>query len=161
MERAESRPRFRLPGLPDAAVLDGLRQYAGNGTGRARNGAEKDKPADIAVLRDCRSVEGHHPHGQIHKGTGGGFRTELLAGGSVGKAGPFHQLHAGAARVRHTLEDVPLRDDRTSRAVSEPWHHESEPHSGVTGGEDTYKGQEYIHMILLSFYKILFQVNMM
>ena len=78
-----------------------------------------------------------------------GLRTELLAGGGPGKAGPVHQLHAGSARLQHPVENVPQRHDRASRAVPEPLHHEGESYRGVT-----ISCPDYIYSILFPLWSM-------
>ena len=53
---------------------------------------------------------------------GEGFGTELLAGGSIGEAGPVHQLHAGTSRLWHSLEDVQGRKNPVQRSLCQSGH---------------------------------------
>lgn len=54
------------------------------------------------------------------------FCSELFFNWNIEQTGPVHQLHAGATRLQYPVEDVPSRDDRTSRAVLESGNDESE-----------------------------------
>ena len=76
-------------------------------TGCAGDSTQKDKTARFRVVQDRGLVEGHYPVREIRKGEGGRFGTELFFGGSVGKAGLVHQLHAGTIRLQYPVEDVP------------------------------------------------------
>ena len=67
--------------------------------GRAGNGTEENQATGFPALRNCKLAESHHPAGEICEREGGRFRSELLAGGSSGKAGSVHQFHIGAARL--------------------------------------------------------------
>ena len=69
------------------------------GNGRAGNGTEENQATGFPALRNCKLAESHHPAGEICEREGGRFRSELLAGGSSGKAGSVHQFHIGAARL--------------------------------------------------------------
>ena len=70
--------------------------------------------------------ETDHTFRAVLSGKGRRLRSELLADGSIGQAGPVHQLHAGTTRLQYPVEDVPQRDDRASRAVPESGNDESE-----------------------------------
>ncbi len=87
--------------------LDGFREHTKYGSGCVGNHTQENKTARFRVVQDCRFVEGHYPVREIREGEGGGFRTELLLGGGVGKAGLVHQLHTGTTRMQYPLEDVP------------------------------------------------------
>ena len=63
------------------------------------------------ALRNCKLAESHHPAGEIREREGERFRSELLAGGGPGKAGPVHQFHISAVGLQHPVEDVPPRVD--------------------------------------------------
>ena len=65
----------------------------------------------------------------------------LLAGGSIGQAGPVHQFHAGTTRLQYPVEDVPQRDDRESRAVPESGNDESESDWNITGNYEQIYGK--------------------
>lgn len=132
VEHAESRAGFGIQKLRNAALLDGLRKHADIRPGRAGNGTEENQATGFPAIRNCQFTESHHPNGEIHKGKGERFRSELLAGGGPREAGPVHQFHIGAARLQHPVEDVPPRNDRASRTVPQPGDDESQSDSGVT-----------------------------
>ena len=132
VEHAESRAGFGIQKLRNAALLDGLRKHTDRRPGRAGNGTEENQATGFQAIRNCQLAESHHPNGEIHKGKGERFRSELLAGGGPGEAGPVHQFHIGAARLQHPVEDVPPRNDRASRSVPQPGDDESQSDSGVT-----------------------------
>ena len=97
----------RYPNILRESLLDGFREHTKYGSGCVGNHTQENKTARFRVVQDCRFVEGHYPVREIREGEGGGFRTELLLGGGVGKAGLVHQLHTGTTRMQYPLEDVP------------------------------------------------------
>ena len=89
----------------------GLRKHADLRPGRAGNGTEENQATGFPALRNCKLAESHHPAGEIREREGERFRSELLAGGGPGKAGPVHQFHISAVGLQHPVEDVPPRVD--------------------------------------------------
>ena len=49
--------------------------------GRAGHRAQENKAACFPAIRNCQLAESHYPNGEIYKGKGERFRSELLAGG--------------------------------------------------------------------------------
>ena len=111
VEHDESRAGFGIQKLRDTPLLDGFRKHADIRPGRAGNDTEENQATGFPALRNSRLAESHHPAGEICEREGERFRSELLAGGSSGKAGPVHQFHIGAVGLQPPVEDVPSRDD--------------------------------------------------
>ena len=81
VEHAESRAGFGIQKLRNAALLDGLRKHTYRRPGRAGHRAQENKAACFPAIRNCQLAESHYPNGEIYKGKGERFRSELLAGG--------------------------------------------------------------------------------
>ena len=120
-----------VPDIYPAILKDARRDNLANIT-RAGNGTEENQATGFQAIRNCQLAESHHPNGEIHKGKGERFRSELLTGGGPGEAGPVHQFHIGTARLQHPVEDVPPRNDRASRTVPQSGDDESQSDCGMT-----------------------------
>lgn len=60
-----------------------------------------------------------------------GLGTELLAGGSLAEAGPFHQFHTGTNRLRHPVAYAQGRKDILPGSLSQSRYTTDKSHSGI------------------------------
>ena len=71
----------------------------------------QDSPARLQRVPAHSPHERHYRRGTLLHHQGKGFGTELLAGGSLAEAGPFHQFHTGTNRLRHPVAYAQGRKD--------------------------------------------------
>lgn len=62
---------------------------------------------------------------------GKGFGAELLAGGSLAEAGPFHQFHTGTNRLRHPVAYAQGRKDILPGSLSQSRYTTDKSHSDI------------------------------
>lgn len=75
--------------------------------------------------------ECHYRRGTLLHHQGKGLGTELLAGGSLAEAGPFHQFHTGTNRLRHPVAYAQGRKDILPGSLSQSRYTTDKSHSGI------------------------------
>ena len=114
-----------------AHILDGLRQCPDHRTGPDREHPWQDSPARLQRIPARSPYECHYRRGTLLHHQGKGFGAELLAGGSIAEAGPFHQFHAGTNRLRHPVAYAQGRKDILPGSLSQSRYTTDKSHSGI------------------------------
>ena len=114
-----------------AHILDGLRQCPDHRTGPDREHPWQDSPARLQRIPARSPYECNYRRGTLLHHQGKGFGAELLAGGSIAEAGPFHQFHAGTNRLRHPVAYAQGRKDILPGSLSQSRYTTDKSHSGI------------------------------
>ena len=101
------------------------------GTGRIGQYPKEDKATHLTNLPDRTVIKGHYQTCEVCPNQGRGLRSELFSCRGIGEAGLVHQLHIGTIWLQYPLEDVPTRNDRASRTLSQPQYDESQSDNGI------------------------------
>ena len=117
--------------LSDTSVLAWFRQYANIRSSSIGQYPEEDKATYLTNLPDRTIVEGHHKVGKVCPNQRRGLWSELFTCRGIGEAVLVHQLNIGTTWLQYPLEDVPSRNDRTSRTLSQPEYDESQSNNGI------------------------------
>lgn len=114
-----------------AHILDGLRQCPDHRTGPDRKHPWQDSPARLQRIPARSPHECHYRRSTLLHHQGKGFGAELLAGGSLAEAGPFHQFHTGTNRLRHPVAYAQGRKDILPGSLSQSRYTTDKSHSDI------------------------------
>ena len=127
----EETPGTHFQQRAGAHILDGLRQCPDHRTGSDREHPWQDSPARIQRIPARSPHECHYRRGTLLHHQGKGFGAELLAGGSLAEAGPFHQFHTGTNRLRHPVAYAQGRKDILPGSLSQSRYTTDKSHSDI------------------------------
>ena len=114
-----------------AHILDGLRQCPDHRTGPDREHPWQDSPVRLQRIPARSPHECHYRRSTLLHHQGKGFGAELLAGGSLAEAGPFHQFHTGTNRLRHPVAYAQGRKDILPGSLSQSRYTTDKSHSDI------------------------------